>query len=209
MMPQAALPALLGLIGRNPRRLRRSVRLVAAPVLSVCVASLLFGCTASPADTAARSEPSVAGAKPELDGQSLPPWPAPTDVAERVASAGLDLGPMGMAEHYHPQLRIIIHGSGVPVAANIGVDPTTGAMSALHTHEPDGTIHIEADRVGEVFTLGQLFTEWGVRLTPTQIGGVRAKDGQQVAVTSNGAPVAGDPMNLRLEPDQKIVLRLS
>ena len=153
MMPQAALPALLGLRGRIPQdRAARCGYLVAALVVSVCVASLLFGCTGSPADTAARREPSVAGAKPELDGQSLPPWAAPADVAARVANAGLNLGPMGTAEHYHPQLRIIIHGAEVPVAANIGVDPRTGAMSALHTHEPDGTIHIEADRVGEVFT---------------------------------------------------------
>lgn len=138
----------------------------------------------------------------------MPPWPAPTDVPARVASAGLDLGPMGTAEHYHPQLRIIIDGKDVPIPANIGVDPTTGAMSAVHTHETDGTIHIEADTVGETFTLGQLFTQWGVTLTPTQIGGVRAKDGQQVNVTSNEMSVAGDPKDLRLEPDQLIVLRL-
>lgn len=54
---------------------------------------------------------------------------------------------MGTADHYHPHLRIIINGNEVPVPANIGVDPATGAMSALHTHETDGTIHIEADTV--------------------------------------------------------------
>ena len=138
----------------------------------------------------------------------MPPWPAPTDVAARVASAGLDLGPMGMAEHYHPHLQIILNGSEVPVPAGIGVDPATGAMSALHTHEPDGTIHIEADRAGEVFTLGQLFIQWGVKLTTTQIGGVQARERQKVTLTSNGTPVAGDPMNLRLEPEQKVVLQL-
>ncbi|ANH40505.1 hypothetical protein I601_4110 [Nocardioides dokdonensis FR1436] len=115
---------------------------------------------------------------------------------------------MGTAEHYHPRLRIIIDGKDVPIPANIGVDPTTGAMSAVHTHETDGTIHIEADTAGETFTLGQLFTQWGVTLTSTQIGGVRAQDGQQLHVTSNGAPVAGDPKDLRLEPDQVIVLRM-
>jgi hypothetical protein len=82
-------------------------------------------------------------------------------------------------------------------------------MSALHTHEGDGTIHIEADTVGEVYTLGQLFTEWGVKLTPQQIGGVRAKDGQQVTVTSNGTRIAGTPMDVRFQPEQKIVLELS
>ena len=48
----------------------------------------------------------------------------------------------------------------------------------------------------------------GVKLTPTQIGGVQAKAGEKVTITSNGAPVAGDPMDLRLKPDQKIVLRV-
>lgn len=37
---------------------------------------------------------------------------------------------------------------------NIGVDPSAGAMLAVHTHKGDGTIHIKADTVGEVFTLG-------------------------------------------------------
>jgi hypothetical protein len=136
------------------------------------------------------------------------PWAAPTDVPARVAAAGLDLGPMGMAEHYHPQLQIAINGTEVPVHANIGVDPSTGAMSAVHTHEENGTIHIEADKSGEVFTLGQLFTQWGVKLTPTQIGGAQAKPGQKVTLTSNGTPVAGDPTDLRLRREQEIELRL-
>jgi hypothetical protein len=130
-------------------------------------------------------------------------------VAARVAAAGLDLGPMGMAEHYHPQLRVIINGTAVPVPGNIGVDPSTGAMSALHTHEPDGTLHIEADTAGEVFTLGQLFTQWGVQLTSTQIGGAKAANGQMLTVTSNGTRVKGNPKDLRLQPDQQIVLELA
>ncbi|MPZ94805.1 MAG: hypothetical protein GEU96_07765 [Propionibacteriales bacterium] len=153
------------------------------------------------------STPSSDGT-PSPDDISMPPWPAPADVSARVAAAGLDLGPMGTAEHYHPQLRIIIDGADVPVPPNIGVDPNTGAMSALHTHEGDGTIHIEADSVGEAFTLGQFFTQWGVALTRQQIGGARAKPGDQVQLTSNGAKVTGDPADLRLEPNQQIVLTL-
>lgn len=137
-----------------------------------------------------------------------PPWPAPTNVAERVALAGLRLGPMGMAEHYHPHLRVIVDGEDVPVPSSIGVDPASGAMSAVHTHEADGTIHIEADTVGEKFTLGQLFTQWGVDLRRTQIGGTKATAGDTVVVTNNGVKVKGDPNDLRLEPDQQIVVRL-
>lgn len=174
--------------------------------LGVTVALTVTGCgndTAQSPTTAATSGPG-----PESNGASAPPWPAPTDVPARVAAAGLDLGPMGTAEHYHPNLRVLINGTEVPVPPNIGVDPTTGAMSAVHTHEGDGTIHIEAHTVGEVFTLGQVFIQWGVELTSTQIGGVKAPAGQAVTLTSNGKPVTGDPMDLRLEPKQQIVLEL-
>ena len=176
--------------------------LLAALALTAC------GNADGTSDAGEGSQSASAGSV-EVDATSMPPWPAPTDdVPARVRAADLNLGPMGTAEHYHPQLQIVIDGQPAQVPANIGVDPSTGAMSALHTHETDGTIHIEADTVGEVFTLGQLFTEWGVELTTTQIGGVRADAGEKVTLTSNGTPVAGDPGELRLEPDQKIMLRL-
>lgn len=176
-------------------------------VLGVAVALTAAGCGNDAPEPTAIAH-STEGA-PELDTTSAPPWSAPTDdVGARVADAGLSLGPMGTAEHYHPRLRILIDGTEVPVAPNIGVDPTTGAMSAVHTHEGDGIIHIEADAAGEEFTLGQLFIEWGVKLTPTQVGGVKAQQGQELMLTSNGEPVSGDPMDLRLEPEQQIVLEL-
>lgn len=188
---------------KTPTAARRTT----APVLTAALTLLLAGCSHDPASNAtASSSSSSTAAAP--DEESLPPWPAPTDVPARVAAAGLDLGPMGTAEHYHPHLSITIEGQPVPVPPNIGVDPNTGAMSALHTHEGDGTIHIEADTVGEKFTLGQLFTQWGVALTPTRIGGVQAKAGDKVTVSSNGTPVSGAPADLRFEPDQKIELTL-
>jgi hypothetical protein len=160
--------------------------------------------TTTPASNRTPSASTLADAG--ADGTSRPPWPAPVDVPARVAAAGLDLGPMGTAEHYHPHLSITVDGKPVPVPPNIGVDPNTGAMSAVHTHEGDGTIHIEAHTVGEKFTLGQLFIQWGVALTPTQVGGVHAKKGEKVRLTSNGTPVPGHPAGLRLEPDQHITL---
>jgi hypothetical protein len=190
---------------------------VKTPALAVAgLAALTLtvaGCGTDPATTTTTSTGSSSSASAGStdiapDDTSSPPWPAPADVPDRVAAAGLDLGPMGTAEHYHPHLSITIDGQPVPVTPNIGVDPTTGAMSAVHTHEGDGTIHIEADTVGEKFTLGQLFTQWGVALTPTQIGGVQAPAGEKVKVTSNGAPVPGNPADLLLEPDQQIELSL-
>lgn len=194
-------------LSNTPARMAR--RIVAVPVLIAVFAGGLVSCSSDPASDVASGQAGQASSGPaELDGSSMPPWQTPSDVPARVASAGLDLGPMGMAEHYHPRLQIIVNGKDVPVSANIGVDPATGAMSAVHTHEGDGTIHIEAGTVGEKFTLGQVFMQWGVKLTKTQIGGVKGKAGERVTVTSNGATVAGDPMDLRLERDQQIVLTL-
>lgn len=187
--------------------MKKRLILVAPTVLTV-MALAACGNTDATTNAGDGSRPRATESAEE-NATSMPPWPAPTDdVAARVDAAGLDLGPMGTAEHYHPQLRIVVDGKSVQVPANIGVDSSTGAMSALHTHETDGTIHIEADTVGEEFTLGQVFTEWGVALSSTQIGGAMAKAGEKVSLTSNGSPVAGDPGDLRLEPDQKIVLRL-
>ena len=183
-------------------------RMSAASATGALLLGLLLGCGNDSAGGDVSGQADEPSTLIDSNVTSMPPWPAPADVPARVASAGLDLGPMGTAEHYHPKLRIIIDGDDVPIPANIGVDSTTGAMSAVHTHETDGTIHIEADTVGEIFTLGQLFTQWGVTLTPTQIGAVEAEEGQRMVVTSNGSPVAGDPNDLRLEPDQMIVLRL-
>ncbi|MBD3945889.1 MULTISPECIES: hypothetical protein [Nocardioides] len=188
--------------------------IVLAAVVTTALTLTLAGCNNEPATTSDTSPTGASGstssstAAAAPDDTSLPPWPAPADVPARVAAAGLDLGPMGTAEHYHPHLAVTIDGQPVPVPPNIGVDPNTGAMSAVHTHEGDGTIHIEAHTVGEKFTLGQLFTQWGVTLTPTQVGGVKAKGDAKVTVTSNGTPVAGDPADLRLEPDQQIELTL-
>lgn len=176
----------------------------------VAVVLVLAGCGASnPSDDLRDVSPGASGGSVEVDATSMPPWPAPVgDVPDRVAAAGLDLGPMGTAEHYHPRLEVVVDGQEVRIPANIGVDPATGAMSALHTHETDGTIHVEADAPGEVVTLGQLFTQWGIALTDTRIGGVTTRPGETVEVTSNGEPVDGDPGELRLEPEQTIVLQV-
>jgi hypothetical protein len=180
-------------------------RIAIATALAFMVTGTLTSCSSSSTSDAGSSpQRQPSGGSAELSGAGLPPWPAPADVPARVARAGLDLGPMGMAEHYHPQLQITINGEEAPVAPGIGVDLNTGAMSAVHTHEGDGTIHIEASKAGEAFTLGQVFTQWGVRLTNTQIGGVRVKARQKVTVTSNGTSVTGDPMKLRLEPNSKM-----
>lgn len=141
-----------------------------------------------------------------LGSASAPPWRLPANAPARVKAAGLNLGPMGMADHYHAHLEVIIDGDPVPVPEGIGIDPRNGAMSAVHTHSSDGIVHIEATRKGQPFTVGQLFTQWDVRLTADQIGSARAGDDARLKAYVNGKEVSGDPAMIRLAERQQIAL---
>jgi len=141
-----------------------------------------------------------------IGADTPPPWPAPADPLGHVQAAGLQLGEMGTAEHYHFHLDVIVNGQPVPVPADLGVDPSTGAMSYLHTHTADGVVHIEAGRAGQKFTLGQLFTQWDVRLSATQLGGLRVDGANTLSAYVDGAKVTGDPAHLRVAPHQQIAL---
>jgi len=44
--------------------------------------------------------------------------------------------------HIHPHLQILVDGKEEAIPAGIGIEP--GCTRELHTHEPDGEIHIEA-----------------------------------------------------------------
>lgn len=141
-----------------------------------------------------------------LGAEQAPPWPAPSDVPARAEKAGLPLGPMGTAEHYHAHLDVIVNGQPVVVPADIGVDPASGMMSGLHTHDPNGVLHIEAARRGQPFTLGQLFTQWNVRLTPTQVGPLKVGGDNTLRLYVDGREVPTDPATLRLAAHQQIAL---
>lgn len=175
---------------------------VVLAVIGVGVFAAASSSDGSPPEPANLAVISGAGA------QAPPPWPAPGDVSDRANAAGLSLGPMGTAEHYHAHLDVLVDGKPVQVPENIGVDVASGTMSGLHTHTPDGVIHIEAATQGQAFTLGQLFTEWNVALAPDRIGGLAAggSTGKTLTIYVNGTKTAGDPAMLRLMPHQEIAL---
>jgi hypothetical protein len=84
--------------------------------------------------------------------------------AERIKAAGLPVLSMeGSAEHFHAHLDVFVDGKPVVVPAYIGfsfaVTGQPNGISALHTHDESGIIHIEAPVAGDTYTLGQLLTE--------------------------------------------------
>lgn len=138
--------------------------------------------------------------------ESPPPWPLPADISARVEAAGLELGQMGTADHYHAHVDILVDGQPVPLPVNIGVDPNTGAMSGLHTHSKDGLIHVEAADKGQQFTLGQLFTQWNVRLSEDQIGSLTSDSGNTLTAYVDGKKVEGNPAMIRLSQRRQIAI---
>ena len=67
-----------------------------------------------------------------------------------------------LALHIHPHLSMTINGQEYPVPANIGISPS--GMRVIHTHEPDGNLHVEAPTPHQ-FYLGDFFEIWGKRFT--------------------------------------------
>lgn len=174
-------------------------------VVAVLIALAAIGIRDSSKDNATPSNVDL-GSASGLGAASSPPWSLPLDVPTRVKAAGLNLGAMGTADHYHAHLAIIIDGQNVTVPEGIGIDPTNGAMSAVHTHSSDGVIHIEAGTKGEPFTIGQLFTEWNVRLTSTQVGSARVGDGNVLKAYVNGKVLTGNPSMIRLAEKKDIAI---
>ena len=60
--------------------------------------------------------------------------------------------------HIHVHLELWKNGAPVPIRAGIGV--VGGCFYWLHTHTPDGIIHVEAPE-DRKFTLGQFYAIWG------------------------------------------------
>ena len=110
--------------------------------------------------------------------------------------------------HYHAHLDIIDGTQKVTVPQFLGIaiqgNNATG-FAFLHTHDTSGIIHIESPK-NTKFTLGQVFIEWGVRLSPTCMGGLCAGNGKVLKVFVDGKAYPGNPQNLVLLAHQEIAL---
>ncbi|HEY3604525.1 MAG TPA: hypothetical protein VGL04_07615 [Sporichthyaceae bacterium] len=120
--------------------------------------------------------------------------------------------------HVHTRLAIFINGEPRQVPYGIGIAPpwtldhkpdgnvfvTNGScFSWLHTHTPDGMIHIEAP-IPRTFTLGDFFDVWGQRLSPNQIGPYTG----QVTAFFNGQRYLGNPRDIPIGYHVQIQLDL-
>ena len=66
--------------------------------------------------------------------------------------------------HIHPHLQILVDGKEEAIPAGIGIEP--GCTRELHTHEPDGEIHIEAAKDWG-YKFSDFLSVWGKSLERT------------------------------------------
>ncbi len=138
---------------------------------------------------------------------TTPPWAAPADAAARMTAAGLlELTSEGTAAHYHAHLDILIDGRAVTVPADIGIDNQAQRISAVHTHDPSGVIHVESPTAATPYYLGEFFTEWDVALTSSQIGALHADGTNTLTAYVNGHRNTGDTAAIKLANHQEIAL---
>lgn len=155
---------------------------LAATLAAVAVAASACSAVTPSPGTAARAASASASPSAAATGWGLDP----KDGAVRIKAAGLEvLTAEGAAEHFHTHLDVFVDGSPVTVPPGIGssfaADGKPNGISALHTHDGSGVIHIEAPVAGETYTFGQLLTEWGV------LGGADPAVAAGWSVAVNGA----------------------
>lgn len=155
-------------------------------------------------------------------------FPAPSDPMARASQAGLVPNSHETLQHHvHAHLDVYVNGQHVLVPAGLGIDTTNPAVhrftilgqpgwggisrpcdqaciSPLHTHDVSGILHTESPTSADN-TLGELFTEWGVRLTADCVG-TFCGPATPVSVYVNGRRVAGDPAALPLTNHEELTV---
>jgi uncharacterized protein YceK len=176
------------------------VRRLRTALIVLCAAIALAGCSSASSSSSSSDSPTSAASS------TAGAYALPDDASKTAAEAGLPmLGEEKLAVHYHAHLDLIVRGAAVTVPAGIGIDTKRNRISPLHTHEPDGVVHIES-ATDVPFTLGQFFTAWGHPISVNGIGSVTAGQGEQLRVYRNGTPVTGDPAALKFEAHDEIVV---
>lgn len=183
---------------------RRTLGLGAAVVAALAIA---IGLAVALSGGSSGSNPPPTIAWSSLPGLQTgpPPWgPDLQTLAGRVPLLGLhQLSAEGTVLHIHQHLDLWVNGTKVDLPANVGIDDNT-FITEVHVHpgEP-GVIHVESP-VQKTFYLGQVFGEWGVRLTANCVGRYCGTLHWWV----NGKPQSGNPADLKLASHEEIAIAL-
>jgi len=198
--------------------------------LAIAIAFLVLGAAGCGDDDDAASESPSQTLKAEQrpassDAEASVLWPAPTDPLDRTVAAGLKPERKEfLIHHVHAHLDVVVDGESIAVPAAIGIniddpevkkfnDPEVSyggitrcdkpCISPLHTHDATGIIHTESNSP-EPNTLGQFFTEWGVRLSESCVG--EHCSPERIAFYVNGKAYQQDPRAIELTDRKEIAI---
>ncbi|MEO9175014.1 MAG: hypothetical protein ABI317_05820 [Gaiellales bacterium] len=134
---------------------------------------------------------------------SAPPWNNDIgDLATHLSDVDLTgMSSEALAFHIHSHLNLYVNGKKVAVPAGVGIGQTF--ITEVHTHTPDGVIHVESP-VDKNYVLGQFFGEWGVKLTRSCVGRYCGKLRWWVDGTRGGGVL--DPADIILRPHEEIAI---
>lgn len=168
-------------------------------------AALIFIFALTPAIIGCAKNESATTASTTGPGGSSAEFALTKDPAAAIKAAGLPaLTSEGSLAHYHGHLDVNVNGVAVTVPANIGIDNAGQSISPLHTHTSDGIVHIEAEEDAN-FTIGQLLTEWGVKLDKACLATFCTDDKNQFLAFKNGKAEA-DPAAIVIKSHDEVVL---
>ena len=162
-------------------------RYVLITALALAATALLASCGEKKevlGDTTAHYGPGVT--------DSAPPWKPEYDhLKTRIEQLGLP--PVGKEQvHHHAIIHIYNNGLLITAPPNIGWLPQAKVYSSIHTHTPDGIIHMESVKPHD-FKLGDFFYIWGVAFGKETLGPFHNSGDKQLNVYVNGKRVADPP----------------
>jgi len=172
-------------------------------------------------NTTSSSSSSSSGSQGQLGFEGIPiqngAAVAPASTTQTGTVNGIQCGSKEeLAYHIHAHLTVFDNGQARSVPGGIGipgsqvVQTTEGPVASggqciywLHTHAPDGVIHIESP-TQRIYSLGDFFDEWHQPLSATQVGDVKGK----VSAIVNGKPWTKSIRAIPLNPHQVIQLNV-
>jgi hypothetical protein len=191
----------------------------------VVLALALVGCGGGKSEGTSRAEPGTSASPAE----PVVLWPAPSNALGRAVAASLQPEVKeSLTFHVHAHLDVFVEGNPIVVPSGIGIniddpgvrkftDTPDGSIgyggikqcdqpciSPLHTHDTTGILHTEA-KTPDPNTLGQFFTEWGVRLTDSCAGDYCSPK-KPVAVYVDGKRYEQDPREIQLTFEKEIAI---
>jgi hypothetical protein len=200
-------------------RTRFLALLAGALILAGCGSSASSSPTSTSSNAAAPSSTSTSSATAQMGFEGIPieqgPLLASASTTQTGTVHGIECGASEqLAYHIHAHLAVYANGASRTLPGGIGIPgsqvvPTAeGPVAAggqciywLHTHAPDGVIHVESP-TKRIYTLGDFFAEWHQPLSATRVADASGK----VTAVVNGKPWTRSPAAIPLDPHAVIQL---